>query len=108
MYAVFLSGGKQYKVIKNQIIKLEKLNQELGSTIEFNKVLLISEKDDIKIGDPFIKGAKIKANIARHGKLKKIKIIKFNRRKHYKKQQGHRQYFTEVKIIDINNISGDI
>ncbi|QCI17779.1 50S ribosomal protein L21 [Buchnera aphidicola (Acyrthosiphon lactucae)] len=108
MYAVFVSGGKQYRVTKNQIIRLEKLNNPLGTTIEFDKILMISHKDCIKIGTPFIKGSIIKAHIQNHGRLKKIKIIKFNRRKHYKKQQGHRQNFTDVKIIDINNIIGEI
>ncbi|QCI20521.1 50S ribosomal protein L21 [Buchnera aphidicola (Brachycaudus cardui)] len=102
MYAVFISGGKQYRVIKNQIIRLEKLNNPIGTTIEFNQILMIANKDSNKIGTPYINGVTIKANIEKHGRLKKIKIIKFNRRKHYKKQQGHRQYFTDVKIIDIN------
>ncbi|CAL4326445.1 50S ribosomal protein L21 [Buchnera aphidicola] len=103
MYAVFISGGKQYRVVKNQIIRLEKLNNPVGTTIEFNQILMISNKDSVKIGSPFITSGTIKANIENHGRLKKIKIIKFNRRKHYKKQQGHRQYFTDVKIIDINS-----
>ncbi|AEO08731.1 50S ribosomal protein L21 [Buchnera aphidicola str. Ak (Acyrthosiphon kondoi)] len=108
MYAVFISGGKQYRAIKNQVIRLEKLNGPLGTTIEFNKILMISNKDSIRVGTPFITGGIIKAHIQNHGRLKKIKIIKFNRRKHYKKQQGHRQHFTDVKIIDINNIEGEI
>ncbi|MCU4136845.1 50S ribosomal protein L21 [Buchnera aphidicola (Sitobion avenae)] len=108
MYAVFISGGKQYRATKNQVIRLEKLNNSLGSTIQFDKILMISDKDSIKIGTPFIKGGIIKAHVQNHGRLKKIKIIKFNRRKHYKKQQGHRQHFTDVKILDINNITGEI
>ncbi|QIQ41971.1 MAG: 50S ribosomal protein L21 [Buchnera aphidicola (Microlophium carnosum)] len=104
MYAVFISGGKQYRAIKNQVVRLEKLNNPLGTTVEFDKVLMICNKDSTKIGTPFITGGIIKAHIQNHGRLKKIKIIKFNRRKHYKKQQGHRQYFTDVKIIDINKI----
>lgn len=105
MYAVFMSGGKQYRVVKNQIIRLEKLNNPIGTTIEFNQILMISNKEFRTIGTPFITGGIIKANIENHGRLKKVKIIKFNRRKHYKKQQGHRQYFTDVKIIDINSTS---
>ncbi|ADP67873.1 50S ribosomal protein L21 [Buchnera aphidicola str. JF98 (Acyrthosiphon pisum)] len=108
MYAVFISGGKQYRVVKNQIIRLEKLNSPLGTTIEFDKILMLFDKDSIKIGNPFVEGGTIKAHIQNHGRLKKIKIIKFNRRKHYKKQQGHRQYFTDVKIIDINSIKGEV
>ncbi|AAM67926.1 50S ribosomal protein L21 [Buchnera aphidicola] len=106
MYAVFMSGGKQYRVKKNQIIQLEKLNNSPGSIIEFDKILMISAKKEVKIGEPFLKGTKIKAHVENHGRLKKIKIIKFNRRKHYKKKQGHRQYFTNVKILDINNFNG--
>lgn len=108
MYAVFLSGGKQYRATKNQVIRLEKLNHPLGETIQFNKILMIANKNSINIGTPFIKGGIIKAHIQNHGRLKKIKIIKFNRRKHYKKQQGHRQNFTDVKILDINNMTGEI
>ncbi|QCI21678.1 50S ribosomal protein L21 [Buchnera aphidicola (Hyadaphis tataricae)] len=104
MYAVFLSGGKQYRAIKNQIVRLEKLNYSLGETVEFNSILMVANKEHVSFGNPFIKGAKITANIENHGRCKKIKVIKFNRRKHYKKQQGHRQYFTDVKIININNI----
>jgi len=108
MYAVFISGGKQYRAIKNQVIRLEKLNNPIGTTVEFDKILMISNKDSINIGDPFVTGGIVKANIQNHGRLKKIKIIKFNRRKHHKKQQGHRQYFTDVKIMEINNIKGEI
>ncbi|WP_295164306.1 50S ribosomal protein L21 [uncultured Buchnera sp.] len=106
MYAVFISGGKQYRVKKNQIIKLEKLNNPPGSIIEFDKILMIADENEIKIGKPFLHGSKIKAYVENHGRLKKIKVIKFNRRKHYKKQQGHRQHFTNVKILDINNFNG--
>ncbi|QCI17202.1 50S ribosomal protein L21 [Buchnera aphidicola (Aphis helianthi)] len=103
MYAVLLSGGKQYRVKKNQVIQLEKLNYPTGSIVEFKNILMISNKDEINIGNPFLTGSNVKVCIKDHGRLKKIKVIKFNRRKHYKKQQGHRQYFTNVKIIDIYN-----
>ncbi|UPT14733.1 50S ribosomal protein L21 [Buchnera aphidicola] len=104
MYAVFLSGGKQYRVKKNQVIHIEKLNCLTGSTVEFENILMISNKNKIEIGNPFLNGVKVKAFVENHGRSKKIKVIKFNRRKHYKKQQGHRQHFTSVKIIDINHI----
>lgn len=103
MHAVFISGGKQYRVKKNQTIRLEKLNNPLGSIIEFDQVLMVYSKDAVKIGTPLLSNQKITASIEKHGRSKKIKIIKFNRRKHYKKQQGHRQYFTDVKIININS-----
>jgi len=105
MYAVFVNGGKQYRVKKNQIIQLEKLNNAPGSIIEFNNVLMIAHENKIKVGNPFLHGSKIKAHIENHGRLKKVKIVKFNRRKHYKKQQGHRQYFTSVKILDIDHFN---
>ncbi|QCI18355.1 50S ribosomal protein L21 [Buchnera aphidicola (Aphis nasturtii)] len=104
MYAVFLSGGKQYRVKKNQVIQIEKLNDPTGSIVEFKNVLMVSNKDKTEIGCPFLNGTKVEACIENHGRSKKIKVIKFNRRKHYKKQQGHRQHFTSVKIININHI----
>ncbi|CAL4324306.1 50S ribosomal protein L21 [Buchnera aphidicola] len=107
MYAVFLSGGKQYRVKKNQTIKLEKLNYVAGSIIELKNVLMISNEKKVQIGNPFLPRSTIKAHVESHGRLKKIKIIKFHRRKHYKKQQGHRQYYTNVKILEINNINGE-
>ncbi|MBZ2279394.1 50S ribosomal protein L21 [Buchnera aphidicola] len=102
MYAVFFNGGKQYKVIPNQIIRIEKLNIPQGNEIKFNQVLMISNEKDTKIGNPFLLGSVITASVEKHGRAKKIKIIKFHRRKHYKKKQGHRQYFTDIKILNIN------
>lgn len=107
MYAVFLSGGKQYRVKKNQTIKLEKLNHLPGSIIELKNILMISNEKKIQIGSPFLSGSSITAHVENHGKLKKIKIIKFNRRKHYKKTQGHRQNYTNIKILKINNANGE-
>lgn len=104
MYAVILSGGKQYRVKKNQIIQVEKLNHSIGSIIEFKNILMFSNRNITEIGNPFLTGMQVKAHIENHGRFKKVNIIKFNRRKHYKKQQGHRQYFTSIKIIDINQI----
>ncbi|WP_343154076.1 50S ribosomal protein L21 [Buchnera aphidicola] len=104
MYAVLLSGGKQYRVKKNQTIQIEKLNYPIGSIIELKNILMISNQNKLEIGNPFLIGSKIQAHVENHGKCKKIKIIKFSRRKHYKKQQGHRQYFTKIKIIDINHV----
>ncbi|HXK00470.1 MAG TPA: 50S ribosomal protein L21 [Buchnera sp. (in: enterobacteria)] len=101
MYAVFLSGGKQYRVKEGQILRLEKLNVKIGQLIEFNKILMISNKNNIKIGNPILSKCLIEAYIDNHGKHKKIKILKFNRRKHYKKTQGHRQQFTDIRIKKI-------
>ncbi|WP_348666079.1 50S ribosomal protein L21 [Arsenophonus symbiont of Ornithomya chloropus] len=101
MYAVFRSGGKQYRVSLDTTVRLEKLEIIKGEIFEFHKILMISDGKYTKIGAPFVKGAKVKGEIIAHGRDKKIKIIKFNRRKHSRKQQGHRQWFTEVKITSI-------
>ncbi|QJC37936.1 50S ribosomal protein L21 [Enterobacteriaceae endosymbiont of Donacia bicoloricornis] len=101
MYAVFDNHGKQYKVIQGQIIKIEKIPGNIGDKIEFKNILIIYDKNQINIGNPIIPGAKIIAQLILHGKNKKIKIIKFRRRKHFRKTQGHRQLFTNIKILKI-------
>ncbi|PPI88601.1 50S ribosomal protein L21 [Candidatus Pantoea edessiphila] len=102
MYAIFQSGGKQYKATEGQIIRLEKLDVKTGNFIKFNNILMISGDKCLKVGTPFVLNSNINAEIINHGRDKKIKIIKFRRRKHYRKQQGHRQWFTDVKIVNIN------
>lgn len=102
MYAVIKSGGKQYRVEEGQTLKLEKLEIPTGETIEFDEVLLVAEGDDFTVGAPLVEGAKVSAEIVDHGRAKKINIIKFRRRKHSMKRQGHRQWFTEVKITGIS------
>ncbi len=102
MYAVIVSGGKQHRVKEGETLKLEKIEVETGASVEFDQVLLVSNGDDIKVGAPVVAGAKVTAEVVSHGRHKKIKIIKFRRRKHHMKQQGHRQWFTEVKITGIN------
>jgi large subunit ribosomal protein L21 len=101
MYAVIESGGKQHRVIEGETLKLEKIEKATGETIEFDQVLMIGG-DDVKIGTPLVAGAKVTAEVITQGRHKKIKIIKFNRRKHYRKETGHRQWFTEVKITSIS------
>ena len=101
MYAVIESGGKQHRVIEGETLKLEKIETATGETIEFDKVLMIGG-DDLKIGTPLVAGAKVTAEVVTQGRHKKIKIVKFNRRKHYRKETGHRQWFTEVKITSIS------
>ena len=101
MYAVFQSGGKQHRVSEGQTIRLEKLDIATGETIEFDQVLLIADGEDVKIGAPLVSGGVVKAEIVAHGRGEKIKVVKFRRRKHYRKQQGHRQWFTDVKITAI-------
>lgn len=101
MYAVINTGGKQYRVAEGQILKVEKIEAGEGSTVEFDKVLMVSDGDDIKIGTPYVEGGKVSAIIKSNGRLKKIKVLKFHRRKNYRKQMGHRQYFTELQITGI-------
>jgi len=102
MYAVIKSGGKQYRVQEGQTLKLEKLEVPTGDTIEFDEVLLVGNDDDVTVGAPLVDGAKVAAEVVAHGRGDKIPIIKFRRRKHSMKRQGHRQWFTEVKITGIS------
>ena len=102
MYAVFSTGGKQYRASTGDIIKVEKLEAEKGATIELSSVLLVGEGEDVKIGTPFLKGGKVTARVVDHGRGEKIKIIKFKRRKYYMKKMGHRQYFTTLEITGID------
>ena len=102
MFAVIVSGGKQYRVQEGQTLKLEKLAADAGSSIEFDRVLLVGNGDDVKVGAPVVEGAKVAAEIVGHGRGDKVTIIKFRRRKHHMKRQGHRQWFTEVKITGIS------
>ena len=102
MYAVFQSGGKQHRVSEGQTVRLEKLDIATGETIEFDQVLMIANGDDVTIGAPLVSGGVIKAEVVAHGRGEKIKIVKFRRRKHYRKQQGHRQLFTDGKITGIS------
>ncbi|MEY8205007.1 MAG: 50S ribosomal protein L21 [Bermanella sp.] len=102
MYAVIVTGGKQYRVEEGQTLKVEKIESATGDSIELAQVLLVGNGDDVKIGQPVVEGAKVTAEIVAHGRHKKVKIIKFRRRKHSMKQMGHRQWFTELKITSIS------
>lgn len=101
MYAIFESGGKQHRVVEGETLKLEKIEVATGETIEFDKVLLAGEGADVNVGAPYIAGGKVTAEVIAQGRHKKVNIIKFKRRKHQRKQMGHRQWFTEVKITGI-------
>jgi large subunit ribosomal protein L21 len=102
MYAVIESGGKQHRVVEGEVLKLEMIDAATGATINFDKVLMIGQGADVKIGAPYVASGKVTAEVVKHGRADKVKIIKFKRRKHYRKQQGHRQWFTEVKITGIS------
>ena len=102
MYAVIEAGGKQHRVIEGETLKLEKIEAATGDTVEFDRVLMVGGGDDVKIGTPVVDGSKVTAEVVAQGRHKKIKIVKFNRRKHYRKETGHRQWYTEVKITGIS------
>jgi large subunit ribosomal protein L21 len=101
MYAVIKTGGKQYKVSQGLTLKVESLVAEVGSTISFDEVLMIANGDALKVGAPKVAGAAVKAEVISHGRGEKVRIVKHRRRKHYHKEMGHRQNFTEVKISEI-------
>ncbi|WMC19616.1 MAG: 50S ribosomal protein L21 [Enterobacteriaceae bacterium PC38] len=103
MYAIIMNGGKQYKIEENKILKIEKINNKIGKNIIFKKILLFVKNKLIKIGYPYVKNIIIKAKILNHGKNIKTKIIKFRRRKNQRKKIGHRQNYTNIKIIKIIN-----
>src|SRR5690606_1927769 len=101
MYAVIVTGGKQYKVAEGEFLKVEKLEVATGESVTFDRVLLVGNGDDVKIGAPVVDGAKVVAEVVSQGRHDKVTIIKFRRRKHHMKRQGHRQWFTEIKITGI-------
>lgn len=103
MYAVIKSGGRQHRVVESEVLTIEKVDVPKGEVINFTDVLLIEDDGgDIQIGSPVLQGASVSAEVLNHGRDKKVKIIKFRRRKHSMKRQGHRQWFTQVKVTGIN------
>ena len=101
MYAVLVTGGKQYRVMQGETLRVEKLEADAGSEIKFDNILMLGDSDGIKIGDA-LKGASVTAKVVAHGRADKVRIIKFRRRKHHMKRQGHRQYYTEIEITGIS------
>lgn len=101
MYAVIATGGKQYRVTEGQTLKVEKLTADVGASLDMDKVLMVANGDDVKIGKPYLDGSKVTATVKSHGRGEKIRIIKFRRRKHSRKTQGHRQSYTELEITGI-------
>jgi len=101
MYAVFKTGGKQYRATQGQKVKLEKINANSGDKIQFTEVLMVGEGSDIEIGTPFLANASVEAKVLEEGKDKKIEVIKFKRRKNYRRTFGHRQCYTLVEITGI-------
>jgi large subunit ribosomal protein L21 len=101
MYAVFRSGGKQYRAAKGDVLRLEKIDGDEGATVKFDEVLLVGEGSDIKVGSPTVSGSTVSAKVVRQGKSRKVPVVKFKRRQNYLRQGSHRQFFTEVEITDI-------
>lgn len=102
MYAVIKSGGKQHRVSVGETLKVELLKAEVGATLNIEEVLMVVNGADVKIGQPVVTGASVVAEVVSHGRGKKVRIVKHRRRKHYHKEQGHRQWYTELKINAIN------
>ena len=101
MYAVFRSGGKQYRAAKGDVLRLEKIEGDEGATVKFDQVLLVGEGSDIKVGSPILLGGTVSGKVVRQGKSRKVPVVKFKRRKNYLRQGSHRQFFTEVEITGI-------
>lgn len=102
MFAVFATGGKQYRVRQGQVIKVETLPHEAGNTIDFNELLLVSNGEDVEVGKPHVDGGKVTAEVVSHGRARKVKILKFRRRKNSIRRAGHRQNYIELKITAIS------
>lgn len=102
MYAVIQTGGKQYRVSEGATLRVEKIEAETGASVDLDRVLMVGEGDSVKIGAPYVEGGKVTATVQAHGRAKKVHIVKFRRRKHHLKRQGHRQWYTELKITGIS------
>lgn len=102
MYAVFRSGGKQYRAAQGDVLRLEKIEADEGASVDFDDVLLIGDGSDIKVGNPVISGSSVSAKVIRQGKSRKVPVVKFKRRQNYLRQGTHRQFFTEVEITGIS------
>ena len=106
MYAVFRTGGKQYRAAKGDVLRLEKIEADEGATVSFDEVLLVGEGSDIKVGSPLLAGTTVSGTVVRQGKSKKVPVVKFRRRQNYLRQGTHRQFFTEVEITSISGDGG--
>lgn len=104
MYAVIRTGGKQYRVSEGQTLKVEKMEHGVGDTVEFDQVLMLGDGDRVVVGKPLVDGGRVTATVRSQARAPKVHIVKFRRRKHHRKQMGHRQYFTEVQITGISGL----
>ncbi len=103
MYAVISTGGKQYRIAQGDVIRVEKLDGDEGASVDFDRVLMIGDGDEVTVGRPYIEGSVVSGTIKNHGRGEKILVVKFRRRKNYRKQMGHRQAYTDVEITDIKS-----
>jgi large subunit ribosomal protein L21 len=101
MYAVIVTGGKQYRVEEGEVLRVERLAAEEGASVEFDRVLMVGEGSEVVVGTPVVEAARVAATVRAHGRGEKIRIIKFRRRKHYMRRQGHRQNYTEIQVTGI-------
>ncbi len=101
MFAIVETGSKQYRVAPGDVIQVEKLPVEEGAQVELNRVLCLAQDQDVRVGTPYLEGVKVKAQVLRHGKGRKIIVMKYKKRKNYRRKKGHRQLFTELKITEI-------
>ncbi len=101
MFAVIKTGGKQYRVSQGDKLRVESLDAEEGDAVSLDQVMMVGEGDKVTVGEPLISGASVNARVITHGRGKKVDIVKFRRRKHYRRQMGHRQNYTELEITSI-------
>jgi len=103
MYAIVSSGGKQYKVQKGEILRVEKISGDIGAPVSFDKILMFSDGENVNIGQPVLENVSVNGHIVEQDKAKKIIVFKYKRRKRYRRKQGHRQQYTAIKIDSIEN-----
>ena len=105
MYAVIVTGGRQYRVAQGETVRVDKLAGDVGSEIRIDQVLMVGEGEGVTLGAPLVAGALVTAKVVKHGRADKIRIVKFRRRKHHRKEMGHRQHYTEIEIVGITGAS---
>lgn len=101
MFAVFESGGKQHRVAPGDVVRLERLSGGIGDGVAFERVLMVGERSGVSVGAPYLEGARVQGEVVSQGRGRKVRVVKFRRRKNYLRQAGHRQHFTEVRITGI-------
>ena len=101
MYAVIVTGGHQYRVMQGDVLRVEKLDADVDAAVKFDQVLLVGDGESVVVGTPHVAGASVAAKVRGHGRHDKVRIVKFRRRKHHRKQMGHRQHYTEIEITGI-------